>query len=206
MNRLADEIVPFGLRIAWRRASWPTSRSPCSVKATTDGVVREPSALGTTVGWPPSTVAITEFVVPRSMPTALAMMVLLVLQTVQMVGLRRAAGEPADRFVGEGLVDEHVEVLGLHASRSRKGSKRISIWFLLVWGCSVPDLARSRPSGAGTSRGRVVDSWVNGRRRRSGELEDDLVDVTPEPALTRLVGTHDRVSRGHEVPRRVASG
>src|SRR5580700_5009961 len=73
MKRLADEMVPLGLSTAWRRASWPTSRSPCSVMATTDGVVRDPSTLGTTVGWPPSTVAITEFVVPRSMPTALAM-------------------------------------------------------------------------------------------------------------------------------------
>ena len=45
--------MPFGLRIACRRASWPTSRSPCSVKATTDGVVRAPSALGMTVGSPP---------------------------------------------------------------------------------------------------------------------------------------------------------
>src|SRR5205823_14587500 len=72
MNRFADEIVPFEFRIAWRRASWPTRRSPCSVNATTDGVVRDPSALGMTVGWPPSTVAITELVVPRSMPTALA--------------------------------------------------------------------------------------------------------------------------------------
>jgi hypothetical protein len=45
------------------------------------------------------------------------MMVLLVLQVVQMVGLRCVgAGEPADRFVGEGLIDEHVEVLGLHSS------------------------------------------------------------------------------------------
>src|SRR2546430_7250020 len=66
-------MVPLGLRIACRRASWPTRRSPSSVNATTDGVVREPSALGITVGWPPSMVAITEFVVPRSMPTALAM-------------------------------------------------------------------------------------------------------------------------------------
>src|ERR1700681_2725947 len=73
MNRLADEIVPLGLRIAWRRATWPTRRSPCSVKATTDGVVRVPSALGITVGCPPSTAAITELVVPRSIPTALAM-------------------------------------------------------------------------------------------------------------------------------------
>jgi len=44
-----------------------------AVKVTTDGVARGPSAFGITVGWPPSTAAITEFVVPRSMPTALAM-------------------------------------------------------------------------------------------------------------------------------------
>src|SRR6185295_6879817 len=73
MKRLADVIVPFGFRIACRRATWPTRRSPWSVKATTDGVVRAPSAFGITVGCPPSTVAMTEFVVPRSMPTALAM-------------------------------------------------------------------------------------------------------------------------------------
>src|SRR3954469_17470835 len=72
MKRLAEEIVPLGLRMAWRRASWPTSRSPFSVKPTTEGVVRDPSALGITVGLPPSMAAITEFVVPRSMPTALA--------------------------------------------------------------------------------------------------------------------------------------
>src|SRR6266498_478935 len=72
MNRFAEVIVPFGFRIACRRASWPTSRSPWSVNATTDGVVRDPSALTITVGSPPSSVAITELVVPRSMPTALA--------------------------------------------------------------------------------------------------------------------------------------
>src|SRR6266540_376732 len=72
MNRLADVIVPFGLRIACRRASWPTSRSPCSVNATTDGVVRPPSALGMTVGSPPSSTAIQLLVVPRSMPIVFA--------------------------------------------------------------------------------------------------------------------------------------
>src|SRR4029077_1368743 len=41
--------------------------------ATTDGVVRAPSALAMTVGSPPSRTATTEFVVPRSIPTARAM-------------------------------------------------------------------------------------------------------------------------------------
>src|SRR4029450_1506439 len=75
MNRLAEVIVPFGLRMACRRASCPTSRSPWSVKATTEGVVRDPSALAITVGSPPSRTAITELVVPRSIPTALAICV-----------------------------------------------------------------------------------------------------------------------------------
>ena len=39
----------------------------------TEGVVRAPSALGMTVGSPPSSTATTEFVVPRSIPTARAM-------------------------------------------------------------------------------------------------------------------------------------
>src|SRR5580693_7838558 len=65
-------MVPFGFRIACRRASWPTRRSPWGVKATTDGVVRAPSAFGITVGLPASLTAITELVVPRSIPTAFA--------------------------------------------------------------------------------------------------------------------------------------
>ena len=43
------------------------------VKATTDGTVRPPSALGMTTGSPPSMTATTEFVVPRSMPMILPM-------------------------------------------------------------------------------------------------------------------------------------
>src|SRR5580692_3837631 len=65
-------MVPFGFKIACRRASWPTRRSPCGVNATTEGVVRDPSAFGITVVWPPCVAAITELVVPRSMPTATA--------------------------------------------------------------------------------------------------------------------------------------
>src|ERR1700761_3332901 len=63
--------------IACRRASCPTRRSPCGVKATTDGVVRDPSVLGITVGLPASVAAMTELVVPRSIPTATAISYLL---------------------------------------------------------------------------------------------------------------------------------
>src|SRR3954447_6763589 len=65
-------MVPFGFMIDWRLASCPTRRSPLSVNATTEGVVRAPSALGITIGSPPCQAAITELVVPRSMPTAIA--------------------------------------------------------------------------------------------------------------------------------------
>ena len=46
-----------GLVIAWRLATWPTSRSPLLVNATTDGVVRPPSSFGMTLGSPPSITA-----------------------------------------------------------------------------------------------------------------------------------------------------
>src|SRR6476646_4516983 len=73
MKRLIDETVFSGLTAAWRRASCPTRRSPDFVKATTDGVVREPSEFGMTTGSPPSMTAMTELVVPRSIPTVFGM-------------------------------------------------------------------------------------------------------------------------------------
>src|SRR5437588_5402215 len=73
MKRLMEEIVFSGLTADWRRARLPTRRSPDFVNATTEGVVREPSELGMTTGSPPSMTAITELVVPRSIPTVLGM-------------------------------------------------------------------------------------------------------------------------------------
>src|SRR5829696_5184809 len=73
MKRLIENTVLVGLVMACRLATWPTSRSPPLVNATTDGMVRPPSALGMTVGSPPSITATTEFVVPRSMPMILPM-------------------------------------------------------------------------------------------------------------------------------------
>src|SRR6185312_1139838 len=71
MRRLAEKTVLLGLVTAWRFAAWPTRRSPDLVNATTDGVVRAPSALGMTTGSPPSITAMQELVVPRSMPKIL---------------------------------------------------------------------------------------------------------------------------------------
>src|ERR1700689_1443916 len=73
MNRLIEKIVFFGLVTAWRLAIVPTRRSPDAVNATTDGVVRPPSAFSITVGSPPSRKAMPGFVVPRLIPIVLAM-------------------------------------------------------------------------------------------------------------------------------------
>src|SRR3954453_9764872 len=77
MKRLIEKTVFAGLVTAWRLATVPTRRSPPCVKATTDGVVRPPSAFSMTVGSPPSRTAMHEFVVPRSIPMVFAMCVLL---------------------------------------------------------------------------------------------------------------------------------
>src|SRR6187431_3277154 len=72
MNRLIEKTVFSGFVTCWRRAGAPTSRWPSFANATTDGVVRPPSAFGMTVGSPPSRTAMHEFVVPRSMPMVFA--------------------------------------------------------------------------------------------------------------------------------------
>ncbi len=73
MKRLIEKIVFSGFVTCWRRAGAPTSRWPSFVNATTDGVVRPPSAFGMTVGSPPSSTAMHELVVPRSIPMVFAM-------------------------------------------------------------------------------------------------------------------------------------
>ncbi len=75
MKRLIEKMVFCGLVTAWRLATVPTSRSPEAVNATTDGVVRPPSEFSITVGSPPSSTAMHELVVPRSMPMVLAMLI-----------------------------------------------------------------------------------------------------------------------------------
>src|SRR3977135_2188685 len=77
MKRLIEKTVFVGFVTAWRLATVPTRRSPPCVNATTDGVVRPPSAFSITVGSPPSRTAMHEFVVPRSMPIVFPIGVLL---------------------------------------------------------------------------------------------------------------------------------
>ena len=60
---------------AWRLAAMPTRRSPVFVNATIDGVVRPPSAFGTTTGCPPSMTDMQEFVVPKSIPSTFAIVI-----------------------------------------------------------------------------------------------------------------------------------
>ncbi len=72
MKRLIEKIVFCGLVTAWRLATVPTSRSPEGANATTEGVVRPPSAFSITVGSPPSRTAMHELVVPKSIPMVLA--------------------------------------------------------------------------------------------------------------------------------------
>src|SRR5918911_3634703 len=74
MKRLMEKMVLSGLVTACRLATWPTIRSPdLGFVATTEGVIRLPSAFSSTVGSPASITATTEFVVPRSIPITLGM-------------------------------------------------------------------------------------------------------------------------------------
>src|SRR5580658_7161715 len=69
-------MVRSGLVTAWRLAGCPTRRSPSSLKATIDGVVRMPSAFSMTFGVLPSITATHEFVVPRSIPMTFPMVLI----------------------------------------------------------------------------------------------------------------------------------
>src|SRR5215469_4080119 len=71
IRRLMAKNVFSGLVTAWRFADWPTRRSPDSVNATMEGVVRMPSLFSMTLAFLPSITATQEFVVPRSIPMTL---------------------------------------------------------------------------------------------------------------------------------------
>ena len=110
MWRLTDEMVRSTFVTAWRFAVSPTSTSASLVKATTDGVVRKPSAFAMTVGSPPSRTATTELVVPRSIPTARAIVLILLVSLNARAGLK-----PESRYIkfasgGQGSQVRHLKV------------------------------------------------------------------------------------------------
>src|SRR5918994_43867 len=116
MSRLIEKMVCFGLVTACRLATCPTNRSPSLVNATTEGVVRPPSALGITTGSPPSITATTELVVPRSMPMILEAMSTPNVQS-DAAGGRLFAGSPNGG--GSHAVDDLRDTPGALASGSR---------------------------------------------------------------------------------------
>ena len=73
IRRFTAYSVLVGLVTACRFADWPTRRSPLSLKAMIDGVVRAPSLFSITRTSPPSMIATHELVVPRSIPMTLLM-------------------------------------------------------------------------------------------------------------------------------------
>src|SRR5579884_1732700 len=85
MKRLIEKIVFCGLVTAWRLATVPTRRSPDCVKATTEGVVRPPSAFSMTVGSPTSSTAMHDFVVARSIPIVFPILLLLVRKNLSLI-------------------------------------------------------------------------------------------------------------------------
>jgi len=68
---LIEEIVFCGFVIACLFAGSPIFRLPFSRKATTEGVVLQPSSFGITTGSLPSITATHELVVPKSIPIIL---------------------------------------------------------------------------------------------------------------------------------------
>ncbi len=93
MNRLIEKTVFLGLVTDCRFATWPTSRSPALVNATTEGVVRLPSAFGITFASLPSMTATTLLVVPRSIP-----MILLTCASSLFIARARVPARPRGRF------------------------------------------------------------------------------------------------------------
>src|SRR6476646_4883296 len=123
-------MVFSGLVTAWRLAGWPTRRSPSSVKATIEGVVRMPSAFSITFGVLPSMTATHELVVPRSMPMTLPMVLPLKLRQAGRAAWRpngNVSGSSADPRSSP-LDTRFAAFLRLNGSyrRARGGRKSVS--------------------------------------------------------------------------------
>src|SRR3954447_19859047 len=109
MRRFTAKKVRSGLVTAWRLAGWPTRRSPSSVTATIEGVVRMPSEFSMTLAFLPSITATHEFVVPRSIPMTFPMV--LISLFLRQVGWAQEAPEPnplRSNIRDIAMVDAHI--------------------------------------------------------------------------------------------------
>ena len=71
INLFIENIVFSGFVTIWFLAGCPTKTSPLLVKATIEGVVLFPSLFVITTDFPPSITDTHEFVVPKSIPIIL---------------------------------------------------------------------------------------------------------------------------------------
>src|SRR5262249_3470290 len=90
--RLIERTVRSGASTYWLRAVCPTTIRPSSERPTTEGT-RRSSLRESTRGRPCSTMATSEFVVPRSMPTVLLMFCDYNLRVSQYAAIERIALE-----------------------------------------------------------------------------------------------------------------
>ncbi len=148
MKRLIENTVRLGLVIAWRLAGSPTLRSPFSVNATTDGVVRCPSELGMTTGSLPSITATHELVVPKSMP-----MILLIIVNVYLLLLFPFSFRPAGRRRIEQRLYQKKNASFLRRINPLRLSKP---YFRLTFGCHFgrPGIAGCLPATRCLQKGR----------------------------------------------------
>src|SRR5674476_761951 len=185
MWRLTELIVRSTLVTAGRLAIAPTRTSPVFENATTEGVVRVPSAFAITVGSPPSRTATTELVVPRSMPTARAMSCLHVLpvplrdhprRLVESAALKSAPVVAAMQLRGAKLESVSLNLaVGRVAAEDRQGCSREQL-SSPMWRRRRSPTQRPRRSSAprvespGTTRRRPTTAAVRGSRDRGTTL------------------------------------
>src|SRR3954453_1206101 len=180
MCRLTERMVRSTLVTAWFLADWPTRTSPFLAKATTEGVVREPSEFAITVGSPPSRTVTTELVVPRSIPTARAME----MASLPCTGWCWAVPAAGGSSLAPGPLNFPAQPNGRHRDRvpgwhhdppPSRGARSRGVVALAVW--SPSRCGRPRGVVAGTDRASqprttppdATDRAFRPRTTRSGE-------------------------------------
>src|SRR5690554_1015288 len=187
MWRLTELIVRSTFVTVCRLATSPTRTSPVLENATTEGVVRAPSAFAMTVGSPPSRTETTELVVPRSMPTARAMGSSLPSGSRGARGCRAVLSQPGSSL----RASEHSRKFG-RAKLSLTGSTLIEGRLFRLWP-SASDL-----QGRGGPRGRAVVSEAS----NSVDLPNQEGWTAMAPIVVDRMTVEEARARREEIIRR----